>query len=74
MIIDYGNKERYEVLLIDDGTLDTVISINDKEFRFSSEYAEIYRDKEGYMTEKGLQELAEETIYLESFLKKIGTF
>ena len=67
MIIDYGNKERYEIELIDDGTLDTVISINKKEFRFSSEYAEIYRDKEGYMTEEGLRELAEETIYLESF-------
>tara|TARA_R100000773_G_C4216968_1_gene115512 strand:- start:204 stop:407 length:204 start_codon:yes stop_codon:yes gene_type:complete len=67
MIIDYGNEERYEIELIDDGTLDTVISINNKEFRFSSEYAEIYRDKEGYMTEEGLRELAEETIYLESF-------
>tara|TARA_R100000234_G_scaffold951_1_gene785 strand:- start:378 stop:581 length:204 start_codon:yes stop_codon:yes gene_type:complete len=67
MIIDYGDKERYEIELIDDGTLDTVISINNKEFRFSSEYAEIYRDKEGYMTEEGLRELAEETIYLESF-------
>ena len=67
MIIDYGNKERYEIELIDDGTLDTVISINNKEFRFSSEYSEIYRDKEGYMTEEGLRELAEETIYLESF-------
>ena len=67
MIIDYGNKEIYEVFLIDDGTLDTIISINDKEFRFSSEYAEIYRDKEGYMTEEGLRELAEETINLESF-------
>ena len=67
MIIDYGDKERYEIELIDDGTLDTVISINNKEFRFSSEYTEIYRDKEGYMTEEGLRELAEETIYLESF-------
>lgn len=67
MIIDYGNKERYEIELIDDGTLDTVISINNKEFRFSSEYSEIYRDKEGYITEEGLRELAEETIYLESF-------
>lgn len=67
MIIDYGNEERYEIELIDDGTLDTVISINNKEFRFSSEYAEIYRDKEGYMTEDGLRELAEETIYLQSF-------
>ena len=67
MIIDYGDKERYEIELIDDGSLDTVISINNKEFRFSSEYTEIYRDKEGYMTEEGLRELAEETIYLESF-------
>ena len=67
MIIDYGNNEKYKIELIDDGTLDTVISINEKEFRFSSEYAEIYRTEEGYMTEEGLRELAEETIYLESF-------
>ena len=67
MIIDYGNEERYEIELIDDGSLDTIISIDGKEFRFSSEYAEIYRNKEGYITEEGLQELAEETIYLESF-------
>jgi len=67
MIIDYGDKERYEIELIDDGSLDTIISIDGKEFRFSSEYAEIYRDKEGYITKEGLRELAEETIYLESF-------
>ena len=67
MIIDYGNNEKYEIELIDDGTLDTVISINNKEFRFSSEYAEVYRNEKGYMTEEGLRELAEETIYLESF-------
>ena len=67
MIIDYGNNEKYKIELIDDGTLDTVISINDKEFRFSSEYAEAYRNEEGYMTEEGLRELAEEAIYLESF-------
>ena len=67
MIIDYGNNEKYKIELIDDGTLDTVISINKKEFRFSSEYAEIYRNEKGYMTEEGLRELAEEAIYLESF-------
>ena len=60
MIIDYGNNEKYKIELIDDGTLDTVISINEKEFRFSSEYAEIYRNAEGYMTEEGLRELEKE--------------
>ena len=39
MIIDYGNEKRYEIELIDDGSLDTIISIDGKEFRFSSEYA-----------------------------------
>jgi len=30
--------KHYEASLIDDGTLDTVIRINEREFRFSSEY------------------------------------
>jgi len=64
MLIKDG-KYTYEVFLIDDGSLDTVIEINGKIFRFDSEYASIYRNKDGEMTEKGLKELAEETIYLE---------
>jgi|TARA_R100000093_G_scaffold67612_1_gene39047 major membrane immunogen (membrane-anchored lipoprotein) len=60
-------KYKYEVYLIDDGSLDTVIEINGKNYRFDSEYVSIYRDKNGVMTEKGLKELAEETIYLEEF-------
>jgi len=63
MIIQDG-KYKYEVYLIDDGSLDTVIEINGRDFRFDSEYASIYRDKDGVMTEEGLRELAEETIYL----------
>ena len=63
MIIQDG-KHKYEVYLIDDGSLDTVIEINGRDFRFDSEYASIYRDKDGVMTEEGLRELAEETIYL----------
>lgn len=63
MIIQDG-KHTYEIFLVDDGSLDTVIEINGRDFRFDSEYASIYRDKNGVMTEKGLKELAEETIYL----------
>jgi len=63
MLIKDG-KYTYEVFLIDDGSLDTVIEINGKIFRFDSEYASIYRNKSGEMTEEGLRELAEETIYL----------
>ena len=67
MLIQYSKKERYKVYLIDDGTLDTVIEINGKEFRFDSEYADVYRNEKGEMTEKGLKELAEEIIYLGTF-------
>tara|TARA_R110002020_G_C15836421_1_gene734731 strand:+ start:208 stop:441 length:234 start_codon:yes stop_codon:yes gene_type:complete len=67
MLIEYSKKEKYEVYLIDDGTLDTVIEINGKEFRFDSEYANIYRNEKGEMTEESLKELAEETIYLGTF-------
>ena len=55
-------KYKYEVYLIDDGSLDTVIEINGKNYRFDSEYASIYRDKNGVMTEKGLKELADNLV------------
>ena len=57
----------YECNLVDDGTLDTVIEIDGTEHRFDGDYTSFYRDKNGAMTEKGLKELAEETIYLEEF-------
>tara|TARA_R100000656_G_scaffold121427_1_gene96395 strand:- start:103 stop:336 length:234 start_codon:yes stop_codon:yes gene_type:complete len=56
------SKTEYECYIIDDGTLDTVIEINNNVFRFDTEYASIYRDKNGFLTHEGLIELVEETI------------
>ena len=52
--------ETFEVWLIDDGTLDTVIEVNDIEHRFSD--TSYLRDKNGVLSEKGLIELAKEAI------------
>jgi len=38
MRVKYDEKD-YDVQLLDDGTLDTVLSVNGKEYRFDSEYA-----------------------------------
>lgn len=59
---EYGN---FDICLVDDGTLDTVISIShplteEEEIRFGSEYAAHYRDETGAVTEAGFLELAEE--------------
>ena len=53
---DGGNA--FDVYLIDDGTLDTVITISGKEFRFSPEFASMWRSEEGDLSEEGLRELA----------------
>lgn len=60
----------FEVYLVDEGTLDTVIQIEGTEFvnRFDQEYASSFRDEQtGELTEEGFRELAEETVedYLE---------
>ena len=52
--------ETFEVWLIDDGTLDTVIEVNDIEHRFSD--TSYLRDETGALSEKGLIELAKEVI------------
>ena len=54
--------EGHECYLGDDGTLDTIIVVNGREFRFDTEYASHYRMKSGEMTTKGLKELALECI------------
>ena len=59
-ITDKGKE--YECFLMDDGTLDTVISVNGQEHRFSTEYAATYRDAMGAMTTDGFYELAYEAI------------
>ena len=56
------NKKMHEVYLEDDGTMDTVISVDGKENRFDSEYAAEYRNESGDMTKAGLRSLAVECL------------
>ena len=53
---------KYEVYLLDDGTMDTVIEIDGIEHRFDGEYASYYRAEMGEMTVDGLEMLAKEAI------------
>ena len=55
-------ENTFDVFLIDDGTLDTVIEIDGIEHRLDIEYASHYRDESGAMTETGLTELAKQCI------------
>ena len=55
----------YTAKVVDDGTLDTVISVNGEWYRFDIEYTQHLRDNEGYMTAKGLIFLVEELFYLD---------
>ena len=52
----------HEVGLGDDGTMDTVIEVDGREFRFDGEYASSYRRRDGSMTERGVRELARECL------------
>lgn len=58
----HTNKINNKVYLEDDGTLDTVINVNNKSYRFDCEYASQYRTKEGIMTKKGLITLAKNAL------------
>ena len=61
MIIRYHGQ--HEVYLVDDGTMDTVISVDGEQHRFDGEYASQFRNKQtGAMTAKGLRALAMEVI------------
>ena len=67
MIITNDYYGDFDVSLGDDGTLDTVIVVQSpsgecKEIRFSTEYAAMFRDDTGAMTEEGFAELAEESV------------
>jgi len=56
----------FDVYLVSDGTLDTVITINGEEYRFSGEYANYWRDSNGALSEAGLKALALEALaYME---------
>lgn len=67
MIIKDDVYGELTVLLEDDGTMDTVISVehslaDKREYRYDCEYASHFRDESGAMTEAGFKELAEESI------------
>jgi len=53
---------RQPVILIDDGTIDTVIQVGSIWVRFSQEYAAQYRDADGALTEDGFNELVAEAL------------
>ena len=55
MKVRYDNKE-YDVTLLDDGTLDTVLSVNSREYRFDSEYA---RTADGDITDDAINDAIE---------------
>lgn len=52
--------------LVDDGTLDTVVSVNGTELRYSQEFAADFRDETGAITRRGWLELRE--IAIEDYL------
>ena len=54
--------EGHECYLVDDGTLDTVISIDGKEYRLDAEYTSQFRHDSGAMTDEGFAELCKECI------------
>lgn len=63
----YDGCGDFIVLLVDDGTLDTVISVSHlliavREYRYDCEYAAQHRDNNGTMTNDGFVELAEESV------------
>lgn len=68
LIHDLTSNEKFDVYLVDDGSLDTVLNVcsilgNDSiELRFDCEYASQYRDKTGKLTSKGFKILASEAI------------
>jgi len=74
IIYDKMSKERFDVYLMDNGTLDTVLKVysflgNDSiECSFDCEYASQFRKKSGELTIKGFKNLAKEAIdyYFES--------
>ena len=59
----------HEVLLVDDGTLDTVISVDGEQYRYDAEYAAMFRDGDGTLTEEGFIELAKESIEVHELIR-----
>ena len=59
---DEESNQDFTCYLEDDGTMDTVISINGIEYRYDGEYCCDFRDEDGSMTEDGFFALIEETL------------
>jgi len=55
-IVHQGRPHR--VVLIDDGTLDTVLEVDGIQHRYDSVFVQQYRDFDGSLTEVGIKELA----------------
>lgn len=81
MIINDKDYGEFGVCLADDGTMDTVLTvepfnryiieqIGTKEIRFSTEYGTEFRDDTGAMTDGGFNELALEALeaYIAQYL------
>lgn len=61
MRIKTEGKE-YDVYLVDDGTMDTVIKVEDREYRYDMEFAADFRKQDGSFSNKGFRELALDAI------------
>ena len=56
-------ENQYDVKLIDDGSLDTVVEVNGKQIRYDTEFGSQFRNKKtGGITKKGWEELKEQAI------------
>ena len=51
-------ENTFDVDFVDDGTVDTVIRINNREFRLMPEFTDLWKNEEGHLSEEGLEELA----------------
>jgi len=62
MKVTADDGSEFDVRLVGDGTKDTVIEVNRREFRFSPEFASMWMDDEGVLSEEGLRELTLDAI------------
>ena len=65
MIIYYKD---YKIEKVKDGTMDTVLKINDFEVRFDYKYAASFRDGEGFLSAKRAEKMYDEAIWEYEFL------
>lgn len=62
MTLKLNDGRKHSVFLMDDGTLDTVIKVDGKAFRYDADFASHYRKSNGEMTREGLRALANDAI------------